>query len=61
MLDGIRATAQSWGVKVAFGIIIVVFVFWWRQCFLEVPSLLMVVPLYENSGNNAINFKREGG
>ena len=28
MLDGIRANAQSWGVKVAFGIIIVVFVFW---------------------------------
>lgn len=28
MLDGIRANAQSWGVKLAFGIIIVVFVFW---------------------------------
>ena len=28
MLDGIRANAQSWGVKIAFGIIIVVFVFW---------------------------------
>lgn len=28
MLDGIRANAQSWAVKLAFGIIIVVFVFW---------------------------------
>ena len=28
MLDGIRGNAQSWGVKIAFGIIIVVFVFW---------------------------------
>lgn len=28
MLDIIRANAQSWGVKIAFGIIIVVFVFW---------------------------------
>lgn len=28
MLDGIRSNAQSWGVKIAFGIIIVVFVFW---------------------------------
>ena len=28
MLDLIRANAQSWGVKSAFGIIILVFVFW---------------------------------
>ena len=28
MLDVIRANAQSWGVKLAFGLIIVVFVFW---------------------------------
>lgn len=28
MLEIIRSNAQSWGVKVAFGIIIVVFVFW---------------------------------
>lgn len=28
MLDGIRANAQSWGVKLAFGLIIVVFIFW---------------------------------
>lgn len=28
MLDLIRANAQSWGVKIAFGIIILVFVFW---------------------------------
>ncbi len=28
MLDGIRANAESWGVKLAFGIIIIVFVFW---------------------------------
>lgn len=28
MLDGMRANAQSWGVKLAFGIIIIVFVFW---------------------------------
>lgn len=28
MLDVIRANAQSWGVKVAFAIIIIVFVFW---------------------------------
>ena len=28
MLDGIRNNAQSWGVKIAFGIIILVFVFW---------------------------------
>ena len=28
MLDIIRSNAQSWGVKIAFGIIILVFVFW---------------------------------
>ncbi len=28
MLDYIRGNAQSWGVKIAFGIIILVFVFW---------------------------------
>ncbi|MDR2727023.1 MAG: SurA N-terminal domain-containing protein, partial [Deltaproteobacteria bacterium] len=28
MLDIIRANAQSWGVKIVFGLIIVVFVFW---------------------------------
>lgn len=28
MLDVIRANAQSWGVKLAFGLIIIVFVFW---------------------------------
>ena len=28
MLDLIRANAQSWGVKIAFGLIIIVFVFW---------------------------------
>lgn len=28
MLDGIRNKAQSWGIKVIFGIIIIVFVFW---------------------------------
>ncbi len=28
MLDGIRANAQSWAVKVAFALIIIVFVFW---------------------------------
>ena len=28
MLDYIRANAQSWGIKAAFGIIILVFVFW---------------------------------
>ena len=28
MLDYIRANAQSWGIKVAFGVIILVFVFW---------------------------------
>ena len=28
MLDVIRSNAQSWGVKIAFGIIILVFVFW---------------------------------
>jgi peptidyl-prolyl cis-trans isomerase D len=28
MLDGIRTKAQSWGVKMIFGIIIIVFVFW---------------------------------
>lgn len=28
MLEAIRSNAQSWGVKIAFGIIIIVFVFW---------------------------------
>jgi peptidyl-prolyl cis-trans isomerase D len=28
MLDAIRKNAQSWGVKIVFGLIIVVFVFW---------------------------------
>lgn len=28
MLDGIRDNARSWGVKIIFGIIIVVFIFW---------------------------------
>ncbi|MCL1984875.1 MAG: SurA N-terminal domain-containing protein, partial [Betaproteobacteria bacterium] len=28
MLDYIRSNAQSWGIKVAFGIIILVFIFW---------------------------------
>lgn len=28
MLDRIRQNAQSWGVKIAFGLIIIVFVFW---------------------------------
>ena len=28
MLEVIRSNAQSWGVKIAFGIIILVFVFW---------------------------------
>jgi peptidyl-prolyl cis-trans isomerase D len=28
MLDGIRNNAQSWGIKIAFGVIIVVFIFW---------------------------------
>lgn len=28
MLDSIRQNAQSWGVKIAFGLIIIVFVFW---------------------------------
>jgi peptidyl-prolyl cis-trans isomerase D len=28
MLDIIRANAQSWGVKIVFGVIILVFVFW---------------------------------
>ena len=28
MLDGIRTNAQSWGIKIAFGVIIIVFIFW---------------------------------
>lgn len=28
MLDFIRSNAQSWGVKIAFGLIIIVFIFW---------------------------------
>ncbi len=38
MLDIIRANAQSWGVKIAFGIIILVFVFWGVGSFTGGPS-----------------------
>lgn len=38
MLDVIRANAQSWGVKIAFGIIILVFVFWGVGSFSGGPS-----------------------
>lgn len=38
MLDVIRSNAQSWGVKVAFGIIILVFVFWGVGSFTGGPT-----------------------
>ncbi len=38
MLDVIRGHAQSWGVKVAFGLIIVVFVFWGVGSMQEGPT-----------------------
>lgn len=38
MLDVIRSHAQSWGVKVAFGLIIVVFVFWGVGTMHEGPT-----------------------
>lgn len=38
MLDVIRANAQSWGVKIAFGIIILVFVFWGVGSFTGGPA-----------------------
>lgn len=38
MLDVIRANAQSWGVKIAFGIIILVFVFWGVGSFTGGPT-----------------------
>ena len=42
MLDVIRANAQSWGVKVAFAIIIIVFVFWGVGSFTGGPSTVVV-------------------
>lgn len=42
MLDVIRANAQSWGVKAAFGIIILVFVFWGIGSLKEGPSSVIV-------------------
>lgn len=38
MLDVIRSNAQSWGVKIAFGIIILVFVFWGVGSFTGGPT-----------------------
>lgn len=42
MLDVIRGQAQSWGVKIAFGIIIIVFVFWGVGSMQEGPSAVVV-------------------
>lgn len=42
MLDIIRSNAQSWGVKVAFGLIIVVFVFWGVGSFTGGPGTEVV-------------------
>ena len=42
MLDVIRANAQSWGVKVAFAIIIIVFVFWGVGSFTGGPSTVIL-------------------
>lgn len=42
MLDAIRAHAQSWGVKIAFGLIIIVFVFWGVGSMQEGPSAVIV-------------------
>lgn len=43
MMDYIRTHAQSWGVKVAFLIIIVVFVFWGVGSFSSVPAGTVVM------------------
>ncbi len=42
MLDIIRSQAQSWGVKLAFGLIIIVFVFWGVGSFTGMPSTVAV-------------------
>lgn len=42
MLDVIRANAQSWGVKIAFGIIILVFVFWGVGGLSGTPSTVVI-------------------
>ena len=44
MLDGIRANAQSWGVKLAFGIIIIVFVFWGIGSYRRLSARLLGGP-----------------
>ena len=42
MLDVIRANAQSWAVKIAFGLIIIVFVFWGVGSFRPSDSAVIV-------------------
>ncbi len=43
MLDAIRKNASSWGVKVIFGIIIVVFMFWGIGSFRSDPAVIAYV------------------
>jgi len=48
MLDLIRQRAQSWGVKIAFGIIIIVFVFWGVGSFDANPPNVVATALDRN-------------
>ena len=43
MLDYIRNNAQSWGIKAAFGIIILVFVFWGIGRMYDTPPTVAAV------------------
>lgn len=55
MLDGIRANAQSFGVKLAFGLIIIVFVFWGISAYTGPANIVASV-----AGKNitAVEFQR---
>lgn len=48
MLDQIRQNASSWGVKIAFGLIITVFVFWGVGSMNSTPSGSVVATVNEN-------------
>ncbi len=56
MLDLIRANAQSWGVKIAFGLIIIVFVFWGVGSFR--PSDSAVIMKINGTAITAQDFMR---
>ena len=63
MLDLIRQHAQSWGVKIAFGIIILVFVFWgvgsYDQPSINVAATVNGKPILMRDFMNEVQERRE--